>query len=75
MSACKQFLDLGRGIQYPPTNSCNETLLNPKDGSNMLLRQVGNCLLVPEDLDPVIEFFIISSVHFLTFYILTNKMY
>jgi hypothetical protein len=74
MSACKQFLDFGRIMPYPPTNSHNKTLLNSEDGSNMLHRQVGNCLLVPEDFDPVIEFYIISTVHFLTFYILTMTM-
>jgi hypothetical protein len=41
----------------------------------MLLRQVGNCLLVPEDLDTVMKCCIINSVHFLTFYIATNKMH
>ena len=39
----------------------------------MLLRQVGSCLLVPEDLETLINFYIFNTLHFLTFSIQPTK--
>ena len=75
MPTSKQLLDFCRGTHNPSTNSYNKKLLNPEDGSSKLLRQFGNCLLVPEDLDPIIKLYIFNTVYFLTFCISTNKIY
>jgi hypothetical protein len=68
MSASKRLLDFCRSLPNPSTNSCN------KNGVSLLLRQIGKCLLVPEELDPVIKFYIVRAVHFLSFCILTNEI-